>query len=466
MNDLERRLEAALRRGAEGAAQPRPLTSKDLTRVRLAHALAGALFALVVLGGVVAVMTLTRPNPAPQPPAVRALPARVGPYTHRLYVVDARPPSRLDAGSSAVMAAIPRGSALEVVRTIDVGLQAETALSPDGRLLYSLAFLPDSPNRDGRQTLATYDTSSGRRVNEAPIETLLPQDWATEQWQATCCTGLFSSPEGGRLYFAERSYTKHQAHDSIWVGTFDTVEQKLLPEAAEIAGCDQRAMVPVERGTVVVVCTHTACCTEAYSETNDVRWVTIAEDGSTAESHVVPLTSPSSDGSSTDDSGELAWAVPSPDRRWIYAVTRVGRLFVIDVQEKRVAQVVDLDLTGSFEVAGEKVALSPDGGTLYVGTSDTTLITHDLADSIQGFDVATWRRTGHVRVGAPFYSLSFGPAKDGRLYAMSPAGPRASKAPRKSTIEVFDPTTLEQVATVARPFGSPVLGMVPLLDGR
>lgn len=409
---------------------------------------------LVVLAAAVAALVgvglLSGPATSPRPPSA---PARVGPYTHRLYVVDA-------TSDAHVVALDTRGGAIETVHSYAVGGQAEVALSPDGARLYALAFRPGR----ARQTLSTFDTRTTRITDEAPIESLLPEGWNTEQYQSTCCTGLYSSPDGGRLYFTERSYTRRHAADGIWIGTFDTVAGRLLPEAAEISGCDRRTIVALANATIVVVCSHSNCC-QAYSQTNDVRWLTIAADGSTEESHVVPLTPPST-GTSADVSGELAWAVASPDRRWIYAVTRTGLLFVIDVRAETVKRVVQLDLAGSFEVTGEKVALSPDGSMLFVGASDADLVTAGLASSIQRFDVASWRRTGRVRAAAPFYSLAFGPKDDGRLYVFSPGGTSAWVGPRTPSVEVLDPASLRQVDAVMPPFEAPILGMVPALDRR
>jgi DNA-binding beta-propeller fold protein YncE len=416
--------------------------------------LAGAVLATLLGGGLVAA-TLANRFAAPEPPSFHSLPVRTGPYTHRLYVLDIRRAGR-------VVAVQPQGVSPQLNRSYPVGVQAQTTLSPDGSRLYALSF----PPHGDRQTMSTFDTGSGRLIHEAPIERLLPPGWGTEQYKIWPWNdGLVSSPEGGRLYFTGRSYTKHQAHDSIWLATYDTVAQRVLPEAARIPGCDLRSIVPQDQGRVVVVCSRTTgCCYEAYSETNDVRFLTIANDGSAAESDSIPLKPPERYDSSADGSGELAWAVPSPDGRRIYAVTRIGRLFVIDVRDQTVDRVVDLDLVGSFEVTGQKVALSRDGGTLYVGTSDTDEVTRGVAGHIQSFDVSTWSRTGGVLARQPFFSLALGPGGD-YLYAVSPKSfSNAGRSRRPSAIQVFDGDTLSAVGVVPGNWHWPVLAEVPLLD--
>ena len=415
--------------------------------------LAGAMV-VVLTGGLVAATFADR-FAAPHPPSLHGLPTRPGPYTHRSYVLD------IDGGAR-VVAVQQDGPSGKVVQSYHVGGQAQTALSPDGSRLYALAFRPGH----GRQTMATFDTGTGRLIDEAPIETLLPTGWSTEQYKVWPGNdGLVSSPEGARLYFAERSYTKRHAHDSIWLGTYDTIGRRLLPEAVRIPGCDLRSIIPFEEGRVVAVCSRTTgCCFEAYSETSDVRWLTIANDGSVADSYIVPLEAPPDDDSSADLSGELAWAVPSPDGRRIYAVTRTGRLFVIDVRDQTVDRVVDLDLAGTFEITGQKVALARDGHSLYVGTSGTTEVTKGIARHIQRFDVSTWRRTGGVRTDLPFYNLSLAPGGD-YLDAISP-GAFGGRSRRSAAIQVFDADDLSAVGVVPGTWHSPVLAEVPSLDSN
>lgn len=449
MSDLERRLEDAMRRQADEAGDPRPLTSRELKRVRTTHAALGALAGLVLIAGGLSIAALRSPEPGPQFVSVPHPIQHVGPYTHRLYVLDARP-------EQVVVALQPRGRTADVVDRYDVGSGAYIELSPDGRRLYALAFIEDEGDY---QTMATYDTRTGERLDLAPVAGELPEGWQPEQYKIWPFNdGLVSSPDGGRLYFVERSLTKRQEHDSIWIGTYDTSRGSVLPASAEIQGCDQRVLFPQIGGRLVIACTRsTDCCYEAYSETSDVRWLTIGDDGSTVHSHVVPLSPPRSS-SVADDSGPIASAVESPDGRWIYVVTLTGRVFVVDVQRERVDRVIDLELIGSFEVSGPRVALSPDGKTLYLGASDTVEITQGDATSIQRFDVATWRRTGRTHAELPFHSLAFGPDGD-YLYAMTPEAMRGSTAP----IQVFDARTLEQVGGIRDHLDQPVLAEVPRL---
>jgi hypothetical protein len=96
------------------------------------------------------------------------------------------------------------------------------------------------------------------------------------------------------------------------------------------------------------------------------------------------------------DVGYVSQAVLSPDGGTLYAVTRDGLVFVIDVRSRTIEQRVQLSLPAGEYVAVPLVRLTPDGGSLLVGLG--AYPGHDAihADTILAIDTSTWEQIGQV----------------------------------------------------------------------
>jgi hypothetical protein len=457
VSDYEPRLRAALQRAADQAPTPavfdRGLTRRVRMRLLARVSIAVTTVAVLVGGSVVAgtrLFSAPTPKPANQDESV-------GPWTRNLYVLD---PANL--GDRSFVRAFAETSVPRLLHGLTAGYYTagydpQMTLSPDGSRLYVVSSFTAAGIDSYRNVIDTYDTRTGKRLSR----TTLPELDGTNKDRTLHKLPVFapdfvSSLDGRRLYLGETTIRRGPVRRKTLLGTFDTATSELLPNSIEIPDCDVRVLLPGAADSLVVACSATG---EARSvpATNFVYFLEVADDGSAASFERLDLSA----------ADTLAWAVRSADGRTIYAVTRDAHVYGIDATTRRIVGETDLDLEADVrqestelspdgaKVQTQKVALSPDGSILYLGTALRGAPSVVDADGISAFDTRTWQRIQAVRTEDHFWTMTLGPGGD-RIYAPSFDEPSWS-------IQVFDARTLEQLGTIEDVGRTPALIEVPRL---
>ncbi len=386
MKDLEQRLRDAMDQSVGEGGRFRGLTRERTRRIRfrqsiLAVSLSGAVLALLV-ATVIVVPGIGGLAPVSTDPAIGPL----GPSL--VYVLDSAPGGdHIHESVTAVQ--ISDGRATDI-KSYALGLNADIAVSADGTRLFGVSriFVTD---KDLEDTLTLVDTQTGSRT-----QLVLPF-----QFQGTTGFHLRSqiaaSPDGADAYVLVGSDSGARGqHQSL--ATYDANRGEVLPQTASLEGCGAPSIIAELSREVIVVC----------PSSNDVRFLQISEEGSTANEGTLPL--PGSASTTTDANGNVidasfvSGAVLSADGKLLYVVFRDGRLAVVDVEARTVSLTAKLDLPANRLVGVSQVAISYAGDQLILGLSPGK--SSDLrADEILAVDTADWSNVVSVATH-PFWALS------------------------------------------------------------
>ncbi|HEY7875506.1 MAG TPA: PQQ-binding-like beta-propeller repeat protein [Actinomycetota bacterium] len=376
----------------------------------------------------------------------------IGPWTDELYVLD---PTNRYPGLEAAVYALDETSRPELLQRRSAGryragYDPQLTLSPDGSRAYVMSTLQADSIQNRQNVIDTYDTGTGERHARATLPELDGTNKnRTLHKPPIYAPDFVSSFDGARLYLGESTIRRGPVRSKALVGTFDTETNSLLPNSIDLPDCTRMVLLPRGENALSVVCSFTATPGRASTvpTTNFVYFLQVDGDGSAASFERLDLPR-----AGVSDE-EIAWASASSDGGTIYAVTRAGHVYVVDAvtQELR----TEVDLEPRVKVQTQKVALSSDGSTLYVGTAPLGSSSIVDANGIAAYDVRTWDQIASVRAEDFFWTMTLGPGGR-RIYAPSFDEPSWS-------IQVFDARSLEQLGTVGDVGRTPVLAEVPRL---
>jgi hypothetical protein len=218
----------------------------------------------------------------------------------------------------------------------------------------------------------------------------------------------------------------------------------VLPGIVPLDGCGSvPTILPLSAHDLVVVC----------RQINEVRFLNASDSGDLAGEARLSL--PASAASVSDDTranpldvGYVSQAVLSPDGGTLYAVTRDGSVFVIDVGSRTIEQQVNLSLLAGQYVPVPQVRLTPDGGILLIGLGAGGDAIH--ADTILAIDTSTWEQIGHVHTD-PF--SAFDVSSDGlAIFTIdldNPALREVAVPPARNNVGLGDVASRPQAIYVA-----------------
>lgn len=336
--------------------------------------------------------------------------AGVSPAPQLLYVLDAAHGGNFQHGDVVAVQVGPTTS--RVVATYPLGNDPDMAVSPDGTRLYGVATAPRVSVTHSlfKNTLRVYDTATGNLIHEVVV----PDRQGTTGFHLI--DKITVSPDGSRVYvLVGESDVPPREGVPQGLATFDTSNGVMLPDVAPLPGCVEPTILPGAGLGVTVVC----------RRIDEVRFLQVSSAGGLASEQRVPL--PRSGATVTDANGNtvdvsyISQAVLSPAGGMVYAVTRDGAVFVIDVGTQRVTREVQLPLPTGYVVAVPQVTLSPSGDELYLGLG--AYLHGDLvhATVIFGVDTSTWQKITTQKT--PAFS-AFRVANDGsRIFTVNYKSP-------------------------------------------
>lgn len=393
MDGLEERLRGRLHEVSNEAGYPRPLEKKRLWRIRASQAVYAALAVVMVAGALagaawgLGVGSQARQSPAAAPSSKQLV-----------YIVDGAPNG--EASEGEVLAVEANSTQFRVLTRYPLGSNIDVALSPDGTRLYGVSFVWLSET-ETESRIQVFDTTTGSAIQQLP----LPGWQGTTGFQLT--EKIVVSPDGSRVFvLVGIPAASSSQRPSQGLRTFDVASGTLLPDIAPLDGCGSApTILPISGNEVTVVC----------REVNQVRFLRISDSGALVDDQ--RLTLPTSGATVADPNGNrfdvsyVSQAVLSPDGSKVYAVTRDGLVFVIDVSTKTLEKKTSLALPAGKYVAVPQVKVTPDGRELLLGLGTYPSANGALhADTILAVDTLTWTQTETVQT-QPF--SGFDVSRDG-----------------------------------------------------
>lgn len=272
-----------------------------------------------------------------------------------LYVLDGAPDG--DHVHAEVLEVEIRDGKSHVVHRYPLGIDADIALSPDGGRLYGVSRI--ITNKDIRDSLRIFETRSQQLVAEVPLRFRLQDNAGGRRISPK----IMVSPDGSYVYILVGSRVRRPGGIPS-IATFDTGAGAMLPEIVPIQGCGPGpAILPGDGRSITVVC----------RAVNELRFLEVSRQGGAEGETRLQLPRPlgvvSDQHGKAVDVGYISDAVLSADGRHLYAVTRAGLLYSVDVDGRSLTETVDLSLPEGLLVAVPQLALSSDGRQLLLGLS-------------------------------------------------------------------------------------------------
>ena len=326
----------------------------------------------------------------------RALVGDVEPWTGRLYIADT------SARSEAVLIVEARVRRAHIVQSFASGTGTSIAVSADGSRLVE-AFIACGGCGG---VLSVVDTRWGH------VEQRIPLSWPDGRRyvapaRQTVTPTVALSPDG-RVAFA---WATGPGLD-VSIGTIDVDQGTVSAMSAGLdPGCAPGdVLVPLpEPRTIAIVC----------AQSRDVRFLSIAADGSLLDAEAVELPSGGADGSigrTPAGMGVPVAATPSSDLSRLFMVRSDGTVVTLDLANREIDGVVGLLVPRGHVVApGATLVFSAAApGELAVAFRPAGPGAH-AADVIRTFDAETWRIRTEVTVDDPFEVMTRAPDDDSLL---------------------------------------------------
>jgi DNA-binding beta-propeller fold protein YncE len=356
------------------------------------------------------------------------------PRSGLVFVLDAGGP----AGKAQVLLVDPANGS--VVRRLNADHNPDMALSPDGERLYVASGVGDAGRLD------IYDAGSGKLLRTVANE---DRHLTTSNIHTS---DMAFSPDGKWLYV----YKYEMETDDYHVATFDTSQDRFLPERASLPGCMSAILLPSdEPRRLAVLC----------ASTQDLRFVRIAPNGK-GQGAALPLR-PRGRQSRFGQQLSLSTALPTASGLKVvvndgsyFDVDNVGRkikgLGVVDAKLRRTAHNESPGLVADGEdwMAGMWIPRqTPTGsaknGRVYFGIGQLADLRRSdwLFSTIGVFDSDTLDRVGVIESTRRLFSIAVNAAGD-RLYGVDPAG---------KSLVVFDTGSGQEIGVVENVAETPIL---------
>jgi DNA-binding beta-propeller fold protein YncE len=351
------------------------------------------------------------------------------PKTGWLYVLD----PKKGGGDSEILLVDPEQT--RVMGSIRADYLPDMALSPDGKRLYVLSGAP--------ATLSVIDTASGALIAAVEagdrIQYLVLPD----------VPALTVSPDG-RWVYVLRMHSVAPLLDVFAIATFDTAQNRMLPEEASVPNCGAGHLIPGrEERSVLLFCVNS----------NDMRLVTLSPNGGiAAESDAVIPEIAGVPGGAGNELFTLTKVVsPTPDATSVRLLTASGgtsEVAVAGSQLREAARPAFPESSASKHLTGRWIPLrpwprSPDGSRIYVGSGRLENRSSGLVDAIHVVDAGSGRIDRTIQTTEPFWSIATSADKR-HLYTISPA---------TRSISVIDLSTGERTASIRNMGETPVLAV-------
>ncbi len=367
-------VKALLQAMVDRAGQPPPLDKRVRRHVRLRQSLfaAGIVAVVAPLAGVAAWSTRSEPRAAD-----RTSVAAQDAGSHRVFVLDSEAPGA--RSNSVVWSARVTDGRVSDVRRIDLPVDADVDLSPDGTLLYSVGH--DVYAKDPRDVLSVIESRTGQIVDEETVPA----------WQGS--TGfhltdkIAASPDSKAVYvlvgFPADPLAPPQA-----LATYDTVSGSILQEQVPLDRCGgSPTLLPLVGSRVVVVC----------PQVRTVEFIDVGPAGAPAtRSDIgVPLE-------------DIAAAGASEDGSRVYVVSRLGDVVVIDTARQEIIERAKISLPEDRVVGIRRLALMPpDYDRMLLGLDHVENLNAGVGDIIASVSTSDWSNVQTVPAGVfSWFTLS------------------------------------------------------------
>jgi hypothetical protein len=276
-----------------------------------------------------------------------------------------------------------------VRKRIPTGYEADIEIAGDPSTIFVTSRYGDQKDF----TLTTFDPKDGRQLREVTVP---------NRWRSTLPSSpVMSANEAGTLVHV---YQWSTVADEIVhsVATYDTQSGELLPQSADVPGCEAAALFALSDRRLAVLC-----------QSNVVYLIEISTDGSSSRTQVVELPRTESANDPNGNDMELwrpAWGAVAPEENLLYVVSHSGSIFEVDLESAAVRATHELDLPTGEYVAFNKFMLSPSGDTALIGLTDVDNFDRVNAHRLILVDVPSWNQTDAFTPPLPLWDMGFSPS--------------------------------------------------------
>jgi DNA-binding beta-propeller fold protein YncE len=292
------------------------------------------------------------------------------------------------------------------------GLAYDIAVSPDRRALYHLA----------GEHLAMRDPQTFQEVRGFEVPHRL-------RWILPARSSMAIGSRGALLYFLKLYSSPTQ--EDVAVATFDTVNNRLLPQEAHLSECQGATLIPLRGdGQLLAVC----------GADSVVHFLTIGSDGSIGNDFVLtipplpvkPVSGPRVGRSDHEEA--FVQSALTPDGSTLLLAKWDGRMTKIDVASRRVTALASTPPVAYTRIMPSAPCVSPNGAVWYLAARNRTN-SSDGNEQILALDTQTLMLRSTITPGQLFRSM-----------AISPDGQRLYTTERQSgVIHVLNAETGEEI---------------------
>jgi DNA-binding beta-propeller fold protein YncE len=292
------------------------------------------------------------------------------------------------------------------------GVAYDIAVSPDRRTLYHLS---------GEQ-LAIRDPQTFQEFRGFEVPHRL-------RWILPARSSMAFGNRGALLYLLKLYSSPTQ--EDVAVATFDTVNNRLLPQEAHLSECQGATLIPLRADRQLLA----VCGGDSV-----VHFLTIGSDGSIGSDFVLtipplpvkPMFGPRVCRSDYEEAF-VQWAL-TPDGSTLLLAKWDGRMIKIDVASRRVTALASTPPVANTRIMPSAACVSPNGALWYVAARNRTKY-DDGNEQILVLDTQTLMLRSTITPGQPF-----------RAMAISPDGQRLYTTERQSgVIHVLNAETGEEI---------------------
>jgi WD40 repeat protein len=430
--DLERELKSMLTDRSHRPDVPPSMSPEYRKQVRRRQVLQLAL-PLVAVSALVASLMYVLPiavnHPNHSPARGNEVPS--APSESSVYVFDGQG----EDGKSNIYVFNTSSDSKSLVREFSVFGAVAMKPSPNGDRLY-VASSSDSAGQEG--AVYVFDTLGDK------LEEVVPSP-APEGAVRPSFPLMSMSADGAWLYLL----TADPLTGETTLSTMDTRANVVLSKSINLQACVPIGVLPSDKAdrSVYVLC----------ERTTEILFVQIGDDGSAANTEVIPL--PIHQDAQSDEFGNerelglLSYGALSPTGL-LYVVTLSGRVYVVDTSSKEVIDQAKVDVPAGMLVALGQVKLSNDGAALIMGLSGLNSDDVSLTGRLLVVRTSDWGVSRAIDLTVPVKSFALGPGSE--VTAVSPDD---------EALLVLDNVSDARESTFTGIGNSPEFVEVPLLGG-
>ncbi len=314
----------------------------------------------------------------------------------RLYILSEIPRPDGFVGSVAGRVTVLDLMTRQAIYSINTGVDVDASLSADGSHLYIVGIDASANCDHGEDHLFAVDARTGTEIWRVSIKDRI-------KYNGGGPSTLIPSPDGRWLYLYSSPWCDLQKGPDgqvpYWLQVVDTRTGQVLPDTIPLSSCGGASLtIAPTGGDLYVTC----------FGSNDVRFINLQS--RQVEQQLKVPGAPAFLGIP----GGIAGSVASPDSHRLYIVTDDFQVAVVDLEQRTVAQWIDLGRRNYRAVAIGLVALSADGTKLVVGENIQEKPGTDTATKLHLFNTGTWQKIRDFRIERPITHLTLVVHPDGR----------------------------------------------------